>query len=282
MNQSPNSLRDMIRTENSDLGKIGVVEVNGKHYVTESSLVNFMNDNDIDSKSQLIESLIDFNDIRELSVLDENTTDETLVFARDMMMLCEDINPFSVAQAAQGRSLLRMGMTQMANLVTKGGYTQVNDIDKYIKKCDEMLENIAEEKKNAKEKSSSLKGQAKFSCMFAFNIAKTVFFSLVVPLAIVKKITWPAAVSKLFVKNSGKAVGGFLSKKIVGGVTMKTAASAGLVGLDAAISLPPDLKGLYLSVADYERLLNDYERDIHRTKSSLIQQKKTLLNKQGR
>ena len=133
MNQSPNSLRDMIRTENSDLGKIGVVEVNGKHYVTESSLVNFMNDNDIDSKSQLIESLIDFNDIRELSVLDENTTDETLVFARDMMMLCEDLNPLSVAQAAQGRSLLRMGMTQMANLVTKGGYTQVNDIDKYIK-----------------------------------------------------------------------------------------------------------------------------------------------------
>lgn len=282
MNQSPNSLRDMIRTENSDLGKIGVVEVNGKHYVTESSLVNFMNDNDIDSKSQLIESLIDFNDIRELSVLDENTTDETLVFARDMMMLCEDINPFSVAQAAQGRSLLRMGMTQMANLVTKGGYTQVNDIDKYIKKCDEMLENIAEEKQNARDKSNSLKGQAKFSCMFAFNIAKTVFFSLVVPLAVVKKITWPTAVSKLFLKNGGKAVGGFLSKKIIGGVTMKTAASAGLVGLDAAISLPPDLKGLYLSVADYERLLNDYERDIHRTKSSLIQQKKTLLNKQGR
>lgn len=282
MNQSPNSLRDMIRTENSDLGKIGVVEVNGKHYVTESSLVNFMNDNDIDSKSQLIESLIDFNDIRELSVLDENTTDETLVFARDMMMLCEDINPFSVAQAAQGRSLLRMGMTQMANLVTRGGYTQVNDIDKYIKKCDEVLEDIAEEKKNAREKNSSLKGQAKFSCMFAFNIAKTVFFSLVVPLAVVKKITWPAAVSKLFVKNSGKAVGSFLSKKIIGGVTMKTAASAGLVGLDAAISLPPDLKGLYLSVADYERLLNDYERDIRRTKSSLIQQKKTLLNKQGR
>lgn len=282
MNQSPNSLRDMIRTENSDLGKIGVVEVNGNHYVTESSLVNFMNDNDIDSRSQLIESLIGFNNISELSVLDENTTDETLVFARDMMMLCEDINPFSVAKAAQGRSLLRMGMTQMANLVTKGGYTQVNDIDKYIKKCDEMLEDIAEEKKNAKEKSSSLKGQAKFSCMFAFNIAKTVFFSLVVPLAVVKKITWPAAVSKLFVKNGGKAVGGFLSKKVIGGVTMKTAATAGLVGLDAAMSLPPDLKGLYLSIADYEKLLNEYEGDIRRTKSSLIQQKKTLLNKQGR
>lgn len=282
MNQSPNSLRDMIRTENSDLGKIGVVEVNGNHYVTESSLVNFMNDNDIDSRSQLIESLIGFNNIKELSVLDENTTDETLVFARDMMMLCEDINPFSVAKAAQGRSLLRMGMTQMANLVTKGGYTQVNDIDKYIKKCDEMLEDIAEEKKNAKEKSSSLKGQAKFSCMFAFNIAKTVFFSLVVPLAVVKKITWPAAVSKLFVKNGGKAVGGFLSKKVIGGVTMKTAATAGLVGLDAAVSLPPDLKGLYLSIADYEKLLNEYESDIRRTKSSLIQQKKTLLNKQGR
>lgn len=282
MNQSPNSLRDMIRTENSDLGKIGVVEVNGNHYVTESSLVNFMNDNDIDSRSQLIESLIGFNNISELSVLDENTTDETLVFARDMMMLCEDINPFSVAQAAQGRSLLRMGMTQMANLVTKGGYTQEKDIDRYIKKCDEMLLDIAEEKKNARDKSNSLKGQAKFSCMFAFNIAKTVFFSLVVPLAVVKKITWPAAVSKLFMKNGGKAVGGFLSKKVIGGVTVKTAASAGLIGLDATLSMPPDLKGLYLSIADYEKLLNDYENDIRRTKGSLIRQKQTLLNKQGR
>lgn len=282
MNQSPNSLRDMIRTENSDLGKIGVVEVNGNHYVTESSLVNFMNDNDIDSRSQLIESLIGFNNISELSVLDENTTDETLVFARDMMMLCEDINPFSVAQAAQGRSLLRMGMTQMANLVTKGGYTQEKDIDRYIKKCDEMLLDIAEEKKNARDKSNYLKGQAKFSCMFAFNIAKTVFFSLVVPLAVVKKITWPAAVSKLFMKNGGKAVGGFLSKKVIGGVTVKTAASAGLIGLDATLSMPPDLKGLYLSIADYEKLLNDYENDIRRTKGSLIRQKQTLLNKQGR
>lgn len=282
MNQSPNSLRDVIRIENSDLGKIGVVEVNGNHYVTESSLVNFMNDNDIDSRSQLIESLIGFNNIRELSVLDENTTDETLVFARDMMMLCEDINPFSVAQVAQGRSLLRMGMTQMANLVTKGGYTQEKDIDRYIKKCDEMLLDIAEEKKNARDKSNSLKGQAKFSCMFAFNIAKTVFFSLVVPLAIVKKITWPAAVSKLFMKNGGKAVGGFLSKKVIGGVTVKTAASAGLIGLDATLSMPPDLKGLYLSIADYEKLLNDYENDIRRTKGSLIRQKQTLLNKQGR
>ena len=49
MNQSPNSLRDMIRIENSDLGKIGVVEIDGNHYVTESSIVNFMNNYDIDS-----------------------------------------------------------------------------------------------------------------------------------------------------------------------------------------------------------------------------------------
>lgn len=282
MNQSPNSLRDLIKTENSDLGKIGVVEVNGNHYVTESSLVNFMNDNDIDSKSQLIESLIDFNDIRSLSVLDEYTTDETLVFARDMMMLCEDINPFGVVNAAQGRSLLRMGIVQMASLVSRGGYNQIRDIDRYIKKCDDMLINIADEKKNAKDKNNTLKGQAKFSCMFLFNLAKTVFFSIVVPLAAMKKVTWPNAISKLFIRNGEKAVSGFLAKKIVGGISVKTAATAGLIGLDAAISMPPDIKGLYLSIADYEKLLNDYEREIRKTRSSLIRQRQTLLNKQGR
>lgn len=282
MNQSPNSLRDLIKTENSDLGKIGVVEVNGNHYVTESSLVNFMNDNDIDSRSQLIESLIDFNDIRSLSVLDEYTTDETLVFTRDMMMLCEDINPFGVADAAQGRSLLRMAVVQMASLVSRGGYNQVRDIDKCIKKCDEMLLDIADEKKAAKEKNNTLKGQAKFSCMYLFNLAKTVFFSIVVPLAAMKKVSWPNAISKLFIKNGEKAVSGFMAKKIVGGISVKTAATAGLVGLDAAMSMPPDIKGLYLSIADYEKLLNDYEREIRKTRSSLIHQRQTLLNKQGR
>lgn len=282
MNQSPNSLRDLIKTENSDLGKIGVVEVNGNHYVTESSLVNFMNDNDINSGSQLIESLIDFNDIRSLSVLDEYTTDETLVFARDMMMLCEDINPFGVVNAAQGRSLLRMGIVQMASLVSRGGYNQIRDIDRYIKKCDDMLIDIADEKKNAKDKNNTLKGQAKFSCMFLFNLAKTVFFSIVVPLAAMKKVTWPNAISKLFIRNGEKAVSGFLAKKIVGGISVKTAATAGLIGLDAVMSMPPDIKGLYLSIADYEKLLNDYEREIRKTRSSLIRQRQTLLNKQGR
>lgn len=282
MNQSPNSLRDLIKTENSDLGKIGVVEVNGNHYVTESSLVNFMNDNDINSRSQLIESLIDFNDIRSLSVLDEYTTDETLVFARDMMMLCEDINPFGVVNAAQGRSLLRMGIVQMASLVSRGGYNQIRDIDRYIKKCDDMLIDIADEKKNAKDKNNTLKGQAKFSCMFLFNLAKTVFFSIVVPLAAMKKVTWPNAISKLFIRNGEKAVSGFLAKKIVGGISVKTAATAGLIGLDAVMSMPPDIKGLYLSIADYEKLLNDYEREIRKTRSSLIRQRQTLLNKQGR
>ena len=275
MNQSPNSLRDMIRIENSDLGKIGVVEIDGNHYVTESSIVNFMNDYDIDSKPQLIESLIDFNNISEISILDENTTDDTLVFARDIMMLCEDVNPFNVVDAANGRSLLRMGMVQMVDIITRGGYTQKQDIDKYIKKCDNMLEDIREEKKNVKEK-NSLKGQTKFSCMFLFNICKTVFLTFVVPISFTKKIKWPAAISKLFIKNGTKAVSGFLSKKIVGGITAKTAVKAGLIGIDAASSLPPDIKGLYLSITNYEKLLNEYEHNIRKTKESLIKQKNHL------
>ena len=245
MNQSPKSLRNLIRIENSDLGEIGVAEVDGNHYVTESSIVNFMNENDIDSKEQLIESLIDFNHINSLSILDENTIDETLELTRDVMMIYEDINPFSVADAARGRSLLRVCITQMVDIICKGGYTQISDIDKYIRKCDRMLEDIQEEKAKIKEKGHSLEGQAKFSCMFLFNLSKTIFFSFVVPLAVMKNVTLPTAITKLFAKNGNKAAAGFISKKALGNVSKKTIATAAAIGFDAAVSIPPDIKGLY-------------------------------------
>ena len=279
MNQSPKSLRNLIRIENSDLGEIGVAEVDGNHYVTESSIVNFMNENDIDSKEQLIESLIDFNHINSLSILDENTIDETLELIRDVMMIYEDINPFSVADAARGRSLLRVCITQMVDIICKGGYTQISDIDKYIRKCDRMLEDIQDEKAKIKEKGHSLEGQAKFSCMFLFNLSKTIFFSFVVPLAVMKNVTLPTAITKLFAKNGNKAAAGFISKKALGNVSKKTIATAAAIGFDAAVSIPPDIKGLYLSIADYEKLLNDYEREIRRTRSSLIRQRDTLERK---
>ena len=279
MNQSPKSLRNLIRIENSDLGEIGVAEVDGNHYVTESSIVNFMNENDIDSKEQLIESLIDFNHINSLSILDENTIDETLELTRDVMMIYEDINPFSVADAARGRSLLRVCITQMVDIICKGGYTQISDIDKYIRKCDRMLEDIQDEKAKIKEKGHSLEGQAKFSCMFLFNLSKTIFFSFVVPLAVMKNVTLPTAITKLFAKNGNKAAAGFISKKALGNVNTKTIATAAAIGFDAAVSIPPDIKGLYLSIADYEKLLNDYEREIRRTRSSLIRQRDTLERK---
>ena len=279
MNQSPKSLRNLIRIENSDLGEIGVAEVDGNHYVTESSIVNFMNENDIDSKEQLIESLIDFNHINSLSILDENTIDETLELTRDVMMIYEDINPFSVADAARGRSLLRVCITQMVDIICKGGYTQISDIDKYIRKCDRMLEDIQDEKAKIKEKGHSLEGQAKFSCMFLFNLSKTIFFSFVVPLAVMKNVTLPTAITKLFAKNGNKAAAGFISKKALGNVSKKTIATAAAIGFDAAVSIPPDIKGLYLSIADYEKLLNDDEREIRRTRSSLIRQRDTLERK---
>lgn len=279
MNQSPKSLRNLIRIENSDLGEIGVAEVDGNHYVTESSIVNFMNENDIDSKEQLIESLIDFNHINSLSILDENTIDETLELTRDVMMIYEDINPFSVADAARGRSLLRVCITQMVDIICKGGYTQISDIDKYIRKCDRMLEDIQDEKAKIKEKGHSLEGQAKFSCMFLFNLSKTIFLSFVVPLAVMKNVTLPTAITKLFAKNGNKAAAGFISKKALGNVSKKTIATAAAIGFDAAVSIPPDIKGLYLSIADYEKLLNDYEREIRRTRSSLIRQRDTLERK---
>ena len=275
MNRSPNSFGDIIRIENSNLEEIGVAEINGNHYVTESSIKSFMEENGIDSQSQLIESLIDFNHIQGISILDESVSDETLSMARDVMMLYEDIHPFSVNSTANGNLLLKSSMSQMIGIISRGKYNSVADLERYIKKCNNMLEDIQEEKKNLREKKSK-NGQVKFSCMFLFNICKTVF-SFVVPLAVASKIQWPAAVNKMFVKNGAKAASGFMAKK-VGKVSAKTIAQAGLIGIDAAISLPPDLKGLYLSIVDYEKLLNQYELDIQKTKRTLIQQKRYLEN----
>ena len=285
MNHSPNSLRDLIRTENSDLAKIGVVEVDGNHYVTESSIINFMNEYDLDSRSQLIESLIDFNHIRDLSVLDENTTDEDLVYVRDVMMLCEEINPFAVADAAQGRTLLRVALTQMVSIFTRGKYTQLNDVERYIKKCDKMLEDIQEEKKNIREK-KSIKGQVKFSCMFLFNLGKTYFINFVIPSIVAKQVSgfvdkhvvWPEAIKKLYIDNGKKAATGIMVRKVASTrkISAGTIANAALNGVVAALTIPPDIKGLYLSISDYDRLLSDYEREIKTTKNYLIREKRTL------
>lgn len=275
MNHSPNSLGDIIRIENSNLDDIGVIEIDGNHYVTESSIQAFMQYNGIESKSQLMESLTDFNHINVISILDESTTDETLVFARDVMMLYEDIHPFGVANAANGTMVLKTCMSQMLGIISRGGYDSEADVVRYIKKCDDMLEDIQEEKKNARERNAKT-GQVKFSCMFIFNIAKTVFFTFVFPLAIAKKIQWPNAIKKLFISNGKKAAGGFMTKQ-VGKYSMKTIATAAAIGVDAAVSLPPDLKGLYLSIADYEKLLDQYERDIRNTRSALISQQRQIV-----
>lgn len=276
MNQSPNSFGDIIRIENSNLGEIGVAEINGDHYVTESSIESFMEENNIASKSQLIESLIDFNNIQGISILDESTSDETLSMVRDVMMLCEDIHPFSINNTSNGNLILKSSMSQMIGIISRGKYNSAADLDRYIRKCDSMLEDIREEKKNVREKKSKV-GQFKFSCMFLFNICKTVFFTFVIPLAVTSNVQWPDAIKKMFIKNGAKAATGFTAKHI-GKVSMGTIAKASLIGIDAAIYLPPDLKGLYLSIADYEKLLNQYELDIQKTKRTLIQQKHYLEN----
>lgn len=274
MNHSPNSLGDIIRIENSNLNDIGVAEIGGNHYVTESSIAAFMQYNGIESKSLLMESLTDFNHISCISILDESTTDTDLAFARDVMMLCEEIHPYGVANAASGSMILKTCMAQMLSIISRGGYNSEADVVRYIKKCDDMLEDIKEEKKNARERNAKT-GQVKFSLMFIFNIAKTVFFSFVFPIAIAKKIQWPTAVNKLFIQNSAKASTGFMTKK-VGKYSVKTIAQAGLIGIDAAVSLPPDLKGLYLSIADYEKLLDQYERDIRNTRAALVTQQREI------
>lgn len=252
MNQSsnPNSLRDLIRVENSNLDEIGVVEVDGNYYVTESSIDSFMEENGISSKSQLIESLIDFNNIPDISIIGESVEDETLSDVRDVLMIYEDIHPTAIAKATSGDMMLKADMVRMAEVITKGKFNSIVALTRYIQQCENLLDDIEEEKKNTKEKNIT-KGQVKFSCMFVWNMAKSIFFSIVIPLM-------------------SPGTSGVIGQGI----------KFYLMATSVTKAMPPNIKGLYLSINDYESLLDSYEKEIRRIKNVLVKKRDALERKE--
>lgn len=274
MSRSPNSLGDMIRIVNSDLSSFNIVTVNGKNYITESSVYNFAKENGISNINYLINSISEYNGINELHTMNGISCDYELNRINDIMSLFESINPIEVSRAAKGRYLLMVYINQLVAFITNREYDNTNNLKKYIHRCDKVLSDIEEEKKKCREKGAK-DDSYKFSIMYIFNIAFTLFEIFVAPKIIINRnIQWPAAVQKLFVKNSAKFAAG------------KTIAFAGksikrthvIKGMALAVSVPDDIRGLYLSFADYEKLLTEYEIQIKKCRNNLDDQLKNIKN----
>lgn len=274
MNHSPNSLRDMIRINNSDLSSFNIITVSGKNYITESSVCNFAKENDIEDKSIILNAIAEFNNIKSLNMITSTSSDYELNQICEIVSLFESIDPREVSRVASGKNLFKMYINQLVAFVTNRDYDKASDLNRYIKHCDKVLADIEEEKKKCREK--GVKDDSyKFSIMYIFNIAFTLFEIFVAPKIISNiNIQWPSAIKKLFVKNSVKFAAG-KSISILGKSVKK---SSMIKGITLAVAVPDDLKGLYLSFSDYERLLTEYEIQIKRCRNSLNSQLKNIEN----
>lgn len=272
MNHSPNILGDIIRINNSDLSSFNIVTINGRNYITESSLYNFAEENRIEDVSMLLKSIAEFNNIKDLNTMTNTSNNHELNQICEIISLFESIDPREVVKVANGKNLFKMYINQLVAFVTNREYNKANDIKKYIKHCDKVLADIEEEKKKCREKEAK-NSSYKFSMMYIFNIAFTLFEIFIAPKIISNmNIQWPSAIKKLFIKNSTKVVAG----KTVSVFGKHIKKSSIIKGMTVAVTVPDDLSGLYLSFTDYEKLLTEYEIQIKKCRNDLNSQLKNI------
>lgn len=273
MNNQFNSLGNMIRISNSNLNEFDIVCVDGKSYITESSFINFLDENNITDSKMAFDSIKESNNIKDLNILNDSVclNDEDLRIVYEALLLLENIDPREVVKAAKGRGLLSKYISQFTAFVTNKQYSEASELKKYIDRCDKVLKDIEDEKKKCKEKSKT--NSYKFSIMFLFNIAVTLFMTFVAPMIISKvNVQWPKAIEKMFFKTSAKMA----VKKTINVFGKSISKSAILKTLSAAIELPDDLRGLYLSFMDYDKLLTEYETQIKKCRRDFYAQLQSL------
>jgi len=271
MNKSPSSLKDLLILSNTDISNFPIAEFNDNYYVSESLIDSFIEEYGLsDDKDYILSIIKESNSLdRDIIVIDESATDADLIFIKDFMTLYESLNPMEVVKVSKGRGLLKQFIEQAAAIISGNEYDNAAEIQKYIDKCDSVLEDIKEERKVSKEKIFN-NDSYKFSLMYIWNIAKTVFITFFVPSVLSNSnIKWPKVAEKIFIKDQAKSKGAkFLFKKL----SPKAQKVAGkvLMGTDFVLSTPDDLKGLYLSFADYDKLLDLYEKQIKKVRRDLV------------
>lgn len=189
---------------------------------------------------------------------------EEMVIENDLLL--EQLDPIMVQRAVKGRTLLMQFATESKSFILNQPYDEVNDLERYIRRCDKVLEDIEAEKRIA---SGERNSQYKFALYYIWNISKTIFTSIILPLMVTNPNTRiPTAVIKLFLNNSPET---WSNLKRAGVVTIN-----GILGVT---TMPSDFKGLYLTFADYNRLLDCYEREIKETKAGLIRKQNAVILK---
>ena len=292
-NLSPNNsnLRDILRISLEDISNMNLIEYNNKHYILKEDLNNYMINTDTKNQNIVLESIYDFYNINSVDIIDESSdnksNDESFIY--EFMILIESLDPDQVMSVAAGKQNTKMFMDQIAATILRRDYDKLSEINRYIRDCDIILEDIKEEKKNINSKSNS---SYKFTAKFFFIIIKKLFRIFIYPKIISKTMKLPKAIEntikkiddsidRMLKKAGDKAYSTIVNKPSSSRSSKVNLSKAFAIGdtIGALSDIADDAKYLYLSIKDYEELLNIYETKINQIKSNLESQKKRLESK---
>lgn len=259
MSQSP-SLKDIIRSYDH-VESLNIIGYQNESYVSESTIDQFMLENDIQSRDAVISSICEFNHISGINIIDENSSDD-LKMVSNFCSFLEALDVDEVMRLANGKKELSMYIDQIAAFALHREYDKLSELDMRIKQCDRILEDIEIERKNANNMRSN--SSYKFSTRYIVNIVTSLFKIFILPFIVTKKYHLPKPLLKIY----NRVMKSIESKKV-------------WVGVGLAISDNiEDITYLYMSFKDYEGLLNEYYAKIDNIRRSLIRKKKQLEAKQ--
>lgn len=243
------SLQTHADLANSQLGDITLAEKNGVFYVTESSILSYAKNNNIDSPKTIPSQLSKFYGIDSLIVIKESDVTDSLFPMYEMLSLLESIRAKEMIKTAEGPSVIKKIIVKIVSFIvsklsknTSQDTIETKYLEANIKLCDKVLKDIEDEKSKLRTGSKEVKTRVKMSCAF---VGKSV-------LEFIKGI-------------AGFTITGYLPS-ILGSV-----AATG-VSLKVNANLYDSLKGFTLSIVNYRELLRFYEMKIRMVKDRLEEQ----------
>lgn len=259
------NLKDILRSSIGDPSSIPVIQYEGKYYVQEFSIEQFMMDNRILSEETVIQDICESNNILNIDIIDESQNNAFINSIFELCNLLEAIDAKEVMDVADGGIESQMVKDQICAFIMRRRYDKKSELKAGIEKCDRLIKDIDEELKVADNRAKN--SQYKFMARFLFNILKRLFMGFIYPLFIKKTITAPGKfgkIVKLFTKKYKEYMPDKFDKVMyIGGI---------------AFDIAPDVSNSIKGARDYKKLLTDYKSSILEVKTDLETQLEALEN----
>lgn len=187
MNQTP-SLRDTLRSSEDGIDNINVFIYEKYKCVSKSDIEAYMESTGVSSKDVVLEDIKYRKNIKsQINIIDT----EEYFFESDLELFSfvdQLINEFCILEAINPKDFDGMNMRdikkemffdKLAASILRRNYNEVEEIDMYIKKCNRLKQDIAEERNKAIDFKNN--SSYKFTSRFSVNFIKRTIKFLIIP-----------------------------------------------------------------------------------------------------